>query len=104
MSGDKKVNGTGPNQNRVNGTEDINMTEETTKSTKGGKTGKEKEGDEEMTVVVPPSKSSTTPNGTDQSKDGDLVMNSAADGNDQQKSEPSLDPKEKAVLGKLLRR
>lgn len=78
------------------------MTEETTKSSKGGKVTKDKDGDEEMTVVVPPPKSSNTPNGTENNKEGDVLMNGATEGAEEQKPEPPIDPKEKAVTGKML--
>lgn len=99
MSGDKKTNGAGPGQNRVNGTEDVNMTEDKPKSMKGGKINKDKDGDEEMTVVVPASKPSNTPNGTEKGKEGDVAMNGISESNEEANLEPVVDPKEKAISG-----
>jgi len=57
---------------------------------KDGKKGKDNGGDEEMTVVVPPSKTN------DADQNGDVTMNGMAD----EKEEAPIDPKVKAVNGK----
>ena len=98
MSGDKQqANGAGPDKDEVNGTDDIEMTEDGSKSKKTATVGKGKDGEDEMTVVVPPSRGSKTPTG---GKDAD--MDDATDGtakNENQSAEPPVDPKEKAING-----
>ena len=83
MSGDKSK----PNGNsKQNG--------EQSKSRKPTKGGKDKDGDEEMTVVVPPLKK--TPSVPDKEReDSDKVDAAAAE-------EPEVDPKEKAINGMAL--
>jgi len=99
MSGDKPyLNGTDPTENGINGSEDVEMTEETRDAKKKEpKAGKDKDGDEEMTVVVPPSKGSKT-SSPDQQTDSDQTANGTADGADTS-TESHIDPKEKAIAG-----
>ena len=83
MSGDKsQLNGDKADEN-----EDVVMEEEDSKMTKPGKSGKDKDGDDEMTVLVPPSKGKS---------DGPTI-NGATDG---KAEEEEVDPREKASSGK----
>src|SRR5271170_4458320 len=98
MSGDKeKINGGGPAENGINGAEDVEMTEESSKPAQNVKPGKDKDGDEEMTVVVPPSKVSKTTGSSGQEKDADVAMNGTPDADDAIPKALEVDPKEKAV-------
>lgn len=81
MSGDKQVNG------KANGQEDVDMND----ASGSKKPGKGKDGDESMTVVVPPSKKSKS-----------AEAGSGADGEEEAIVETPVDPKEKAISGKLL--
>lgn len=90
------ANGSDPVENGVNGSEDIEMGEDSA----GGPTSsfnasKDRQGDEKMTVVVPPTKGSRLPG--DQGKEGDVPMEGAED--ETQKSEAEVDPKAKAIQG-----
>jgi hypothetical protein len=101
MSGDKeKINGGGPAENGVNGTDDVEMTEESSKPGQNVKPGKD-EGDEEMTVVVPPSKVSKSIGSSGQEKDADVAMNGTPGADDAIPEAPEEDPKEKAVTGEF---
>lgn len=62
------------------------------KAQKDSKKGKDKDGDEEMTVVVPPAKSS------DADKNGDVAIN----GTSEENKEATVDPKVQAASGKAL--
>lgn len=89
-NGDKTVD------NRVNGTKDVEMKDEPTG--KGGKASakKLKEGEDEMTVVVPPSKGSKLSGLPQKDDDGDLHMD--VDGvNGVETEEEKVDPVAKAV-------
>lgn len=96
MSGDKQqANGAGPNKDEVNGTDDVEMTEDGSKSKKTAAGGRGKDGEDEMTVVVPPVRSSRTPTG---GKDADIDDATNSTAKDQDPSaEPPVDPKEKAI-------
>ena len=100
MSGDKQQpNGGDPKKDEVNGTEDIEMTEEGSKPKKNVTAGKGKDGEDEMTVVVPPSRSSKTPptGSKDAEMDDTTDVTAKADG---VSPDPPLDPKEKAITGR----
>lgn len=101
MSGDKRQpNGTDPIEDETNDAEDVEMSEESSKPKKTTKSGKGKDGDEEMTVVVPPSKSSKTTSNGKQSHTENNV-NGAVDGKEDSADKPQLDPKEKAIDGNV---
>jgi len=102
MSGDKPhLNGSDPPENGIKGSDDVEMKEDTQASKKTSKSGKDKDGDDEMTVVVPPSKgSSNSPSAPDKPTDTDLT-NGAVDGDGAGESEEQVDPQEKAISGKL---
>ena len=79
MSGDKpRLNGSAGNG------DDVEMND----SSNSKKNGKGKDGDEEMTVVVPPSKNGKTD--SDDSADGEKV-----------EVEAPVDPREKAIQGTI---
>ena len=72
MSGDKpQTNGVESNENGVNGVEDVEMSDE---KTPVPKSGSGKDGEDEMTVVVPPSKGSKLIPERAQDADGDVTM------------------------------
>ncbi|XHG09256.1 hypothetical protein AWENTII_012328 [Aspergillus wentii] len=90
------TNGSDKVENGVNGSEDVEMGEDTA----GGPTSsfnnsKDRKGDEKMTVVVPPTKGSRLSGDQGQDKEGDVTM----DGEDEEshKPESEVDPKVKAI-------
>lgn len=95
------MNGADPVENGVNGTEDAEMEEEATSSDAKAKSGKDQDGDEEMTVVVPPPKSPKPPTSSDKDKDGDLVMGAAEGASAEETMNGNVDPRDKAITGKL---
>jgi 26S proteasome regulatory subunit N3 len=93
------TNGTDPVENGINGTKDVEMKEDTPSSMKGGKSKKLKDTDEEMTVVVPPSKGSKLSATPPPDTDGDVVMNDSEKPADATPVEMEVDPVEKAISG-----
>lgn len=95
-----KTNGKKPNQNGVNGNKDIDMKDDA-KPAKDERVKKSKDGDEEMTVVVPPPKGSrlSTPPRADD--DGDINM---GDAQGEGANEPEIDPVAKTVASKQIQR
>ena len=87
------ANGSEPVENGVNGSQDVEMGEES-------KQNKDGDGDEEMTVVVPPSKGSRLSGEPGQEKDEDVSME-GAEGDDAKAQKVEVDPKVKAVSGKF---
>ncbi|KAI9731069.1 MAG: 26S proteasome non-ATPase regulatory subunit [Claussenomyces sp. TS43310] len=85
------TNGNDPVENGVNGTKDVEMKEDAPAPAKGGKGKKVKEGEEEMTVVVPPSKGSklSTPPPTD--GENDVAMGDAHK-SEEETAELKIDP------------
>ncbi|EKD16163.1 uncharacterized protein L3040_009602 [Drepanopeziza brunnea f. sp. 'multigermtubi'] len=67
-NGDKKL------ENGITGSKDVEMTDDAPAALKGGKGKKVKEGEEEMTVVVPPSKGSKLSAPPPKDTDGDVAM------------------------------
>lgn len=99
MSGDKhRLNGTDPAENGINDSEDIEMREESQNSKKGSKPNKDKDGDDEMTVVVPPTKGPNAPSAPEKPTEADL-KNGAANGDGASDSEARVDPQEKVISG-----
>ncbi|KIY02900.1 uncharacterized protein Z520_01365 [Fonsecaea multimorphosa CBS 102226] len=97
MSGDKPhLNGTDPTQNGINGSDDVEMKEDPKNSKKTSKQVKEKDGDDEMTVVVPPAKGSNTPSAPQKATEADLT-NGAIDDEGKEEAEEEVDPQEKAI-------
>ncbi|KAJ9603709.1 26S proteasome non-ATPase regulatory subunit [Cladophialophora chaetospira] len=97
MSGDKRqLNGSGPPQNSTNGADDTEMKDGSQSAKKGAKASKDKDGDSDMTVVVPPSKGSNTPSAPSKATEADLT-NGAIDGDGEKEAEAEVDPQEKAI-------
>lgn len=86
MSGDK------PKRNSVSRPSGHKSKDSKSKPAKDPKKSKDNDGDEEMTVVVPPSKSE------DAEKNGDVAMN----GTEEKEAEPPVDPKAKAATGMMV--
>src|ERR1700712_1912237 len=102
MSGDKQhLNGSGPTQNGVNGSDDVEMKEGSQSAKKGTKGSKDKDGDSDMTVIVPPSKDSNTPSAPSKATEAD-VTNGAVNGDEEKEAEEEVDPQEKAIEGRWL--
>ncbi|KAL8738217.1 MAG: hypothetical protein Q9181_000943 [Wetmoreana brouardii] len=87
-----QTNGTEPVENGINGTEDVDMEDDGHQPVK-----EDKDADEEMTVVVPPPKSSKLSGGHGESPQGDTTM----DNSDQTKAgtgeAEAVDPRIKAA-------
>lgn len=98
MSGDQpQRNGTDPVENGANGSEDVEMEEDTAGGpTPSIPTSREHDGDQ-MTVVVPPVKGARL-SGQDNKKEDDVAM----EGSDEKDAadEPEMDPQVKAVQGR----
>ena len=92
-----QTNGTEPVENGINGTEDVDMVDDGPEKVK---VGTSTEGEDEMTVVVPPPKSSKLSGEPGKDDEGDVAMGNT-DNTDV--VSPELDPKAKAVAGKRLR-
>ena len=75
------------------------MEEESSKSSGRTKPGKDKDGDEEMTVVVPPPKAAKLPGASQKDDEGDVTMNGTAEVDVTEPTEPIEDPKNKAATG-----
>lgn len=88
------TNGAEPVENGINGTEDVDMVDDGPEKVK---IGTNKEGEDEMTVVVPPPKSSKLSGEPSKDEEGDIAMENT-DKSDN--VSPELDPKAKAVAGK----
>ncbi|KIW89138.1 uncharacterized protein Z519_09990 [Cladophialophora bantiana CBS 173.52] len=97
MGGNKHdLNGTDPTRNGINGSDDIEMKDGSKNSKKTPKQSKEKDGDDEMTVVVPPAKGSITPSAPQKATDADLT-NGAIDDDGEKEGDEEVDPQEKAI-------
>lgn len=95
MSGDNPhLNGTGEGSN---GSEDVEMKEQSQSTKKNSKQNKDKDGDDEMTVVVPPFKGAT-PTAPTKKTDADLA-NGATGEDATTVDEVPVDPQEKAIAG-----
>lgn len=94
-SGDKpQTNGTDPVENGVNGTEDVDMVDDGPEKVKVAN----KDGEDEMTVVVPPLKSSKLSGELGKDEEGDVAMDNTESA-ETSKPEAAVDPKLKAVAG-----
>ena len=102
MSGDKgKDESDTPQENgNINGVNDIVMDEEPSQPAKPDRTEKDNDGDEEMTVVVPPPKGSKASQRTGLAKEVDAEKNGEPDDAEDSLEGPPKDPKEKAIEGK----
>lgn len=92
------TNGTDPVENGVNGTKDVEMKDDAPAPFKGSKGKKAKEGDEEMTVVVPPSKGTKLPAPPSNHPDGDIAMGDTEEAVEDDCA-VKVDPVAKAVSG-----
>lgn len=88
------TNGTEPVENGINGTEDVDMVDEGSEKVK---VGTNKEGEDEMTLVVPPPKSSKLSGEPNKDEEGDVAMENT---NKSDNISSELDPRAKAVAGK----
>jgi 26S proteasome regulatory subunit N3 len=103
MSGDKpSANGTDPLENGINGTDDIEMEDESSKSAGRTKSAKDKDGDEEMTVVVPPPKVAKSAGAPQKDDEGDIAMNGTVEAEVNESTESAEDPKTKTRTGMFL--
>lgn len=93
------TNGNKPADKGVNGTKDVEMKDDAPAPMKGGKGKKGKEGDEEMTVVVPPSKSSKLSSPPVKDTEGDIAMDGFEDEKTEDAGAVKVDPVAKAISG-----
>ncbi|GAB1205742.1 hypothetical protein APSETT445_004421 [Aspergillus pseudonomiae] len=92
-----RTNGSEPTENGLNGSEDVEMGEDTAGApTSSFNANKDRKGDEKMTVVVPPTKGSRLSGDKGQDQEGDVAME-GAEGDESQKPEPEVDPRAKAI-------
>ena len=97
MSGDKaKPNGVEPVENGVNGSEDVEMADDEVDKVRSNGI---KEGEDEMTVVVPPPNSSKLAGEPPKDLEGDISMDEIPVTAVEDQSAVIVDPKAKAVLG-----
>jgi 26S proteasome regulatory subunit N3 len=93
-----QANGSDPVENGVNGIEDVEMEEDSATATTplSGKPNIDRDGDEKITVVVPPSKGARLSGDQSQDKEGDVNMDG---GNEEgaKQAEVEVDPKVKAM-------
>ncbi len=94
-----QTNGNGPIENGVNGTEDVDMADDSAVAVKVG-TGKDgKDGEDEMVLVVPPPKSSKLSGEPGKDGEGDVAMENTEHAETGQPESEKIDPKIKAVSG-----
>jgi 26S proteasome regulatory subunit N3 len=91
------TNGTGPVENSVNGTKDVEMKDDAPTPLKCGKSKKAKEGEEEMTVVVPPPKGSKLSAPLPKDGDGDVDMGGSEKAVEEDAGAVKIDPVTKTV-------
>ncbi|KAE8351481.1 isoprenoid synthase domain-containing protein [Aspergillus coremiiformis] len=92
-----RTNGSEPTENGVNGSEDVEMREDTAGAPKSSfNASKDRKGDENMTVVVPPTKGSRLSGDKGQDQEGDVAME-GADDDESQNPESEVDPRAKAI-------
>ena len=92
-----QINGQ-PIENGVNGTEDIDMVDD---GPDKFKSGNRREGEDEMTVVVPPPKGSTLSEDHGKDPEGDVDMENIEKSNDDKSNKEVVDPETKAVTGQF---
>ena len=95
------TNGTDPVENGVNGAKDVEMKDDAPAPLKGGKGKKAKEGEEEMTVVVPPSKGQKLAGLGKKDDEGDVAMD-GEEAAEEEDGAVKVDPVAKAVAGTCL--
>lgn len=95
-SGDKpQTNGAEAIENGVNGVEDVDMVDDGPEKVK---IGTNKDGEDEMTVVVPPPKGNKLSGEPGKDAEGDTAMDNS-EAAEKVSKEPEADPKVKAVAG-----
>lgn len=92
-NGDKSI------ENGINGMKDVEMKDDAPNPMKGGKGKKLKEGEEEMTVVVPPSKGSKLSAPPQKDNDGDVAMDVSGEVAVEDEGAVKVDPVAQAVSG-----
>lgn len=93
-NGDKpQINGTEPVKNGVNGVEDVEMEDDEAEKAQVGTT---KDGEDEMTVVVPPPKSSKLNGEPGKDSEGDVSMDGAEKPTEDPTAE-TIDPRARAI-------
>lgn len=95
-AGDKQTNGLEPTENGVNGADDVEMADDQIKPGQG------KEGEDEMTVVVPPHKSSNLSAPPNKDAEGDVAMEDTDKAANDETVSEKVDPVAKAISGKSL--
>ena len=83
-------------ENGVNGSEDVEMVDDGQELVKPGIN---KEGDDEMTVVVPPPKGTKLSGDPNPDEEGDIVMENAEKNEIDLSEAEKVDPKVKAITG-----
>ncbi len=96
----KNGSGNKPVGNGVNGTRDVEMKDDAPPK-KGSKGKKAKETEEEMTVVVPPSKGTKLSAPPPKDTDGDVAMDAAEEAQEEDAEAAKIDPVAQAVSGLL---
>ncbi|KAL5337542.1 isoprenoid synthase domain-containing protein [Aspergillus crustosus] len=88
------TNGADPTNNGVNGTEDVEMEEDTAGGpTSSSNTSQDRKGDQKMTVVVPPTKGPRVSGDKSKDQEGDVAM----EGVEGEEPESDIDPRVKAI-------
>lgn len=82
----------------MDGSKDLQVDEKQTNSTNIKKSSKDKDVDEEMTVVVPPSKAIEADEVTEKDDEGDIAMN-GAEGSEGKIGDEDVDPQAGAAEG-----
>lgn len=90
-----QTNGTDTVEEDINGAEVVDMEDDEAERVKIGTT---KEGEDKITVVVPPSKSSKLNGETGKDSEGDISMEVTEKGREEAAAE-TIDPRTKAILG-----
>jgi hypothetical protein len=97
------TNGNDPVENGINSAEDVEMKDDAPNPLKAGKGKKAKEGEEEMTVVVPPSKGSKLSGPPPKDNEGDVAMDGSEEENGVDAGAPKVDPVAQAISGTYMR-
>lgn len=96
VDGDRfQTNGTDPVENGVNGTKDVDMVDDGPEKIK---TDANKDGEDEMTVVVPPPKGIKLSGEPGKDAEGDIAMDNVVSA-EHISQDAEVDPKVKAIAG-----
>ena len=90
---------TDPLENGIHTSEDVDMSDDTSKAPKKLKSGEDNDGDEEMTVVVPPSKGSKASEQALEDVEDDITMKMATEAEDQSAGDSVVDHRARAIAG-----